>query len=730
MSERSDQLMERIEQINRELAELESRPNIELEDAESIRRTRLQVERTNLQEQLVAEIQQEQADDSTPDLSIETIGKDEIRARISAYENGNTVENEAEIIRLRNEIIEIQERYGARDENGQLRTDGNGNVILQEQQINEVMIRRSQLRDVAANRGNVEVSEREQDVLPVLRELEQLENTPGVDGENVYASEVYSKLQDYRSQLESLRSVNQARERMEQIRTRMFIIRAEANILDDKNDPNSERRNQLDSEREALQKEFEALNQGPNREDNLSPDIERMIQVRNEMILNRREWDKLNEENDPNSERRNQLDSERDRLQQEFERLSKNDTRSADNAREEQRLVNIIAELENLYTKRVNQKSTQAKDEKSDAGKPNDEKSDAGKSDEEKTDEKEPDVGKPDAGKPEEEKTEEEKSEEKKPDEEKPDEGKPDEEKPDEEKPDDEKPDAGKPDEEKPDEEKPDEEKPDEEKPDEEKPEEEPEQEYVKLGFFKRLALNVILFMKKLCKEDGKMAETLSRWENQIKNSATPLPAGKDKDKSESKHKKARKIRKDRKAKETEQEEKSTEQAKEDTDSKRDVTPRDFEEPQSEAEEQFASMPIWKIMDDEWLYKKVESRQDPLLNKRMKSIREKLKEEELDEERTKQIMQDKVIPKTVENDPEYSIAVDILRRNVVANAYKKGVELVDKDGKRKSLENIYTELQLVFAKQKTSEVSRKAAQQQQQGAKKGNDQKDADHGER
>ncbi len=291
----------------------------------------------------------------TPDPNrqrIEVIDKNEIRARIYAYENGNTVENEAEIIRLRDEILEIQETYGVRDENGDLRTDENGNVILQEQQINEVMARRMQIQNAVANRGNVPSTQREQDVLPVLRELEQLPNVPGVEEETIYASEVYDRLQDYRNQLENLRAVNQARARMDQIRSRMFQIRAEANLLNDQNDPNSERRSQLDSERETLQQEFESLNQGPNREDDLTPEQERLIEIRNQMILNTRERDLLNDENDPDSVRRNELDNDNSRLQQEFDQLRQYDTRDADAAREEERLTNIIGELEDLYERR------------------------------------------------------------------------------------------------------------------------------------------------------------------------------------------------------------------------------------------------------------------------------------------------------------------------------------------------------------------------------------------
>ena len=165
---------------------------------------------------------QETPGQATPET--EVIRKDQIRSRIQAYEMGSNPDIEAGIDELREQIVSILDEHGLHDEAGNpLVVEGDGQQVEEEyrEQVNALRV---QLRALAAQRGD-RVSQRGQDVLPVLRELEQLENVSGIDFEAIYASEVDSRLANYREDLARLLRNDPHRQFMERTPEDQQMIR-------------------------------------------------------------------------------------------------------------------------------------------------------------------------------------------------------------------------------------------------------------------------------------------------------------------------------------------------------------------------------------------------------------------------------------------------------------------------------------------------------------------------
>ncbi len=146
------------------------------------------------------EIENEQNENSY----VSVVRKEEIRSKISAYENGSSYDIEVRMTELIGQVRELQAEHAVKDENGELKLGENGDVIMEEGFEGQLEALRQRIHELAAQR-TPEVVQRGQDVLPVLRELEQLTNVPNIEFEAIFASEVDKRLDYYRKLLEQLK---------------------------------------------------------------------------------------------------------------------------------------------------------------------------------------------------------------------------------------------------------------------------------------------------------------------------------------------------------------------------------------------------------------------------------------------------------------------------------------------------------------------------------------------
>ena len=163
---------------------------------------------------------------------IEVIRKSEIRDRIDAYEQGSTYENEKQIRELSEQIQKILDEHGMTDANGQAVVRENEGQLINEnypEDVRRATEMRNEIRNLAAQRSNT-ISQRGEDVLPVLRELESLENVPGLDFEAIYASEVDTRIENYREDLARLHR-NDPRQQLQDNRRRQREIESRVNEI-------------------------------------------------------------------------------------------------------------------------------------------------------------------------------------------------------------------------------------------------------------------------------------------------------------------------------------------------------------------------------------------------------------------------------------------------------------------------------------------------------------------
>ena len=181
---------------------------------------------------------------------------EEVKKRIEAYKSGSTPEIEAKIEKLRDDIIAILNEHGLKDANGQARVvEGQGQLVESEYQA-QVDAMRKELRELAATRQS-EMSQKGKDVMPVLEELDKIEDSK-ID------TEVVSKLESTKKKLSEVRH-NDIRRQLLDNRKRQREIRArrdEINSLIAGLEPGreAERLSELLEERENLDAEFGQLN--------------------------------------------------------------------------------------------------------------------------------------------------------------------------------------------------------------------------------------------------------------------------------------------------------------------------------------------------------------------------------------------------------------------------------------------------------------------------------------
>lgn len=181
---------------------------------------------------------------------------EEVKKRIEAYKSGSIPEIEAKIEKLRDDIIAILNEHGLKDANGQARVvEGQGQLVESEYQA-QVDAMRKELRELAATRQS-EMSQKGKDVMPVLEELDKIEDSK-ID------TEVVSKLESTKKKLSEVRH-NDIRRQLLDNRKRQSEIRArrdEINSLIAGLEPGreAERLSELLEERENLDAEFGQLN--------------------------------------------------------------------------------------------------------------------------------------------------------------------------------------------------------------------------------------------------------------------------------------------------------------------------------------------------------------------------------------------------------------------------------------------------------------------------------------
>ena len=174
----------------------------------------------------------EQTQDTPSVEGIEVIRKSEIRDRIDAYEQGSTYENEKQIRELSEQIQKILDEHGMTDAIGQAVVRENEGQLINEnypEDVRRATEMRNEIRNLAAQRSNT-ISQRGEDVLPVLRELESLENVPGLDFEAIYASEVDTRIENYREDLARLHR-NDPRQQLQDNRRRQREIESRVNEI-------------------------------------------------------------------------------------------------------------------------------------------------------------------------------------------------------------------------------------------------------------------------------------------------------------------------------------------------------------------------------------------------------------------------------------------------------------------------------------------------------------------
>ena len=174
----------------------------------------------------------EQTQDTPSVEGIEVIRKSEIRDRIDAYEQGSTYENEKQIRELSEQIQKILDEHGMTDASGQAVVRENEGQLINEnypEDVRRATEMRNEIRNLAAQRSNT-ISQRGEDVLPVLRELESLENVPGLDFEAIYASEVDTRIENYREDLARLYR-NDPRQQLQDNRRRQREIESRVNEI-------------------------------------------------------------------------------------------------------------------------------------------------------------------------------------------------------------------------------------------------------------------------------------------------------------------------------------------------------------------------------------------------------------------------------------------------------------------------------------------------------------------
>lgn len=258
-----------------------------------------------------------------------------------------------------------QQEQGEDEEKSENTPSSNGPKPIEQVEIDVVekeKIRKRINEYETLNQDN-ESYQKGQDVLPVLQELENVEEVPATDIRAIYANELLRRIEKYKKQLQNLENMsgisknsanaNELIAQIEEINRKIAEI--ESKVKENPNyDAESIERTKLEVAKFNLQNKLkEQLKEDNGRS---SQDIINEIEEINRKLAEIEAEVEKNPNYDAESIERQKLNVAKFNLQKELkEALEKENSQnqSRDNSREKERLKNIISELESLYNERI-----------------------------------------------------------------------------------------------------------------------------------------------------------------------------------------------------------------------------------------------------------------------------------------------------------------------------------------------------------------------------------------
>ena len=280
------------------------------------------------------------------------IERDKIKRRIDKLE--------AELQEQENE--EDQEQNEAENENNSNSDEPKPIEQVEIDAVEKEKIRKRIAEYEALNQDN-EGYQKGQDVLPVLQELEGLEEIPNTDIKAIYANELLDRIERYKKQLQNLENMpglqknsaaaNELIAQIEEINEKLAQIKEK--VTENPNfDAESIERTKLEVAKYNLQNKLrEQLKKDKGRN---SQDIINEIEEINRKLAEIEEEVAKHPNFDAESIERQKLNVAKFNLQKELKEAlekEKDQEQGKDNSREKERLKNIIAELESLYNERI-----------------------------------------------------------------------------------------------------------------------------------------------------------------------------------------------------------------------------------------------------------------------------------------------------------------------------------------------------------------------------------------
>lgn len=278
--------------------------------------------------------------------------RDRIKEKIEALEEELGVQAE-------------QENEGEQNEQRGDFTGSNGSNQVEQVEIDAVEKEkiRKRVLEYEALREQDEKYQKGQDVLPVLDELEILDEIPNIDVRAIYADELLERIEKYKRQLAELENTSGAQNnssisnelilQIEDINKQLVEI--EAQVKENPNfDAESIERTKLEVKKFNLQKSLREQLQKDKESRRNPKDIINEIEGINKQLAEIEAQVEERPNFDAESIERTKLETEKFNLQKELkETLKYENEQEKDNSREKQRLTNIIEELESLYNERI-----------------------------------------------------------------------------------------------------------------------------------------------------------------------------------------------------------------------------------------------------------------------------------------------------------------------------------------------------------------------------------------
>ena len=197
-----------------------------------------------LRQELAAAIEregksEEQSDEQPDKPRRELTDSEKLQARIDAYEGGSTYEDELKIAENREEIVAILDKHGEKNEDGTLKVVPGEGGVVEAAYKDEVATMRKEIRDLAAKRTG-KVSERGEDVLPTLKQLQAFLQTPEGKKEGAYAQEVARLIEENKKSLKNIEAYQKDSTRVQELKKEITEINEEIAKINAKvkEDPN------------------------------------------------------------------------------------------------------------------------------------------------------------------------------------------------------------------------------------------------------------------------------------------------------------------------------------------------------------------------------------------------------------------------------------------------------------------------------------------------------------